>query len=259
MSVIRGQRLLALSLLVFWAPPFAVSACAQRAGAAPPAARGAITGTVTDTSLRPIAGADVMVVGTSSRLTADADGRFNILEVPPGEFLVWVRRLGDRPVSSVVHVEPGDTLRLAYILESALTELNPVVVTEKLRSPKMAEFDQRRRAGFGEFLDQAQIETLNFAQVEAVIRTFKAVRVIGGSVESAREPVGVPPCPMQVYLDGMPRGSGLGDLPSPQEIAGIEVYAGPATTPLWLPTGGANGRGGKRLCGVILLWTRDGR
>src|SRR3990170_1482662 len=104
----NGRAVHALCMLAICASLIARPAGAQRGGAAPASARGAITGSVTDTSLRPIAAADVMVIGTNARLTADDDGRFRILEIPPGEFLVWVRRLGYRPVSSVVHVEPGD-------------------------------------------------------------------------------------------------------------------------------------------------------
>lgn len=239
------------------APPLGLAQAAPRTATV--ASHGIISGTVTDTGLRVIAGAHVSVIGTGSELLADDNGRFAILQVPPGEFLVWVRKLGYRPISNLVHVEQGDTLRLAFTLEPTMTDLAPVVVTERVRSPRMREFDERRRAGFGDFLDQAQIEKMNFVQVEAVIRTFKAVRVTpaGGAV-SAREPPGVAACPMQVFLDGIPRGSMLGDLPSPREIAAIEVYAGPATTPVWVPKYERAGLVGKPSCGVILIWTRDG-
>ena len=231
------------------------------AGQSAPAAagHGVITGTVTDTSLRAIAGVDIQVIGTESRLTADASGRFSILQVPPGEFLIWVRKLGYRPVSSLVHVEQGDTLRLAFTLEPTLTELNTVTVTEKARSPRMRDFDERRKAGFGEFLDQAQIEKLNFASMDAVIHTFKAVSFRSSfTAVSSRSPI--PNCVMEVYIDGIPRGAWLTDLPTPKEVAGVEVYAGPASTPLWLPQGGRNGFGppANKSCGVILIWTRDG-
>ena len=233
------------------------SADAQRAPAA--AGYGVITGTVTDTSLRAIAGVDIQVIGTESRLTADANGRFSILQVPPGEFLVWVRKFGYRPISNLVHVEQGDTLRLAFTLEPTMTELNTVTVTEKARSPRMRDFDERRKAGFGEFLDQAQIEKLNFASMDAVIHTFKAVSFRSGATAvSSRSPI--PNCVMEVYIDGIPRGARLTDLPTPKEIAGVEVYAGPASTPLWLPQGGRNSLGppSTKSCGVILIWTRDG-
>ena len=219
-----------------------------------------ITGTVSDTGLRAIAGADIQVIGTDSRLTADAAGRFSILQVPAGEFLIWVRKLGYRPVSNLVHVEQGDTLRLAFTLEPTITDLAPVVVTEKFLSPKMREFDERRRAGFGHFLDQAQIEKLNFVHLEAVLRTFPSVQLAprpegGYGIMSARFGA----CPMQVYIDGIPRGNSTNGLPSPKDVGAIEVYAGPATAPMSFPKGpGGVPDAGDARCGIILIWTRDG-
>ena len=58
---------------------------------------------------------------------------------------------------------------------------------------------------------------------------------------------------MQVYLDQVPLPSpfNLELLPPPRDLAGIEVYAGPATIP---PQFNGYNRG----CGVILVWTKDG-
>jgi hypothetical protein len=39
-------------------------------------------------------------------------------------------------------------------------------------------------------------------------------------------------------------------LPTPKEIAGIEVYDGPATVP-------AQFSGMDRRCGMVLVWTKD--
>ena len=60
-------------------------------------------------------------------------------------------------------------------------------------------------------------------------------------------------CPMQLYLDQVPLPSpfNLDLLPSPKEIAGIEVYAGSATIP---PQFNGMNRG----CGVILICTKGG-
>ena len=57
----------------------------------------------------------------------------------------------------------------------------------------------------------------------------------------------------------LPRGDV--DLPSPKELAGIEVYANTATVPLQYKTFGGDAMGhkyGGAFCGVILLWTRSG-
>ena len=58
---------------------------------------------------------------------------------------------------------------------------------------------------------------------------------------------------MQVYLDQVPLPSpfNLDLLPTPKDLAGIEVYAGASTIP-------AQFAGYNRGCGVILVWTKAG-
>ena len=61
-------------------------------------------------------------------------------------------------------------------------------------------------------------------------------------------------CALQIVLDGipMPPRFPLELLPTPKEIAGIEVYDGPATVPPQF-------NGLDRRCGMVLVWTKDGR
>lgn len=242
-----------------WIGAGAVVLAATAADAQAPAstARGAILGTVHDTSLAPVPDVNIEVVGAGAKTATDAQGRFRINSVPAGEFLFYVRRLGFKPITSLVHVEPGDTIRLAFTIEPAPTTLQSVVVTEAFVPPRLKDFEARRREGFGEYITQAEIEKRNVVEVSDLIAFSKLVRVSGGgpnpSAVSKREPIWMPPCPMQVYVDGIPRGPSLGDLPSPKEIAGIEIHGGPATNPINLPQGG---QGGRPTCGVILIWTR---
>ena len=60
-------------------------------------------------------------------------------------------------------------------------------------------------------------------------------------------------CPLRVFIDGvlLPSPANLYDLPSPKELAGIEIYPGPETIPLQYKTGESG-------CGVMLFWTKDG-
>ena len=76
-----------------------------------------------------------------------------INDVPPGDFLFYVRKLGVKPVTNLLHVEAGDTLRIAFTMEPVVTALGTVNITEAVRSPKMREFDDRRRGGVGQFLE----------------------------------------------------------------------------------------------------------
>jgi hypothetical protein len=225
---------------------------------------GTVDGIVSDTGLVPLQGAFVSILGTRIRIGTGPNGRFRITNVPAGQYLVVVKRVGYHPTSEAVEVAASDTLRVAYTLEKLRSEeLEPVVVTAKSPSIRMAEFEARRKLGVGEFMTTAEIEQRNSAYSTELMRKFKSVNVSpnhAGPVTqyyalSAREG-GNPSlgaCPMQVYLDQVPLPSpfNLDLLPPPREIAGIEVYAGSATIP---PQFSGMNRG----CGVILVWTKDG-
>ena len=244
----------------------AVLAGSGRAQSTPvsPRSMGVVDGIVSDTGLVPLQGAFVSILGTKIRVGTGPNGRFRITSVPAGQYIVVVKRVGYHPTSEAVEVAASDTLRVSYTLEKLRAdELDPVVITAKSPSIRMAEFEARRKLGVGEFMTAAEIEQRNSAFSTELMRRFKSVNVSpnhAGPITqyyalSAREG-GNPSlgaCPMQVYLDQVPLPSpfNLDLLPPPREIAGIEVYAGSATIP---PQFNGMNRG----CGVILVWTKDG-
>ena len=247
--------------------PCASDAQTVRPGARPDSGtltrpRGAIDGVVSDTNLVPLRGAFISILGTKIRVGTGPNGRFRIVDVPTGQYVVIVRRSGYHPTSAVIEVPVTDTLRLAYTLtESHL--LDTVVVTERRMSLRLAEFDARRRRGIGEFMSQEQIERHNSVYATELFRRFQSVNVAPSRTRSMPEYFalsrreGANPslgaCPMQVVLDQvpLPMPFNLDLLPPPRDLAGIEVYAGPSTTPLQFS-------GYNRGCGVILVWTKDG-
>jgi len=226
-------------------------------------ALGVIDGVVSDTNLAPIQGAQIAILRTNLRLGTGPNGRFRIVDVPPGQYLVIVRRLGYRPTSAIVQVPVSDTLRLSYTLEQLVTTLDPVVVTEKRQSLRLMEFEYRRKLGAGQFLTQQEIEQRNSVFATELFRRFLSVNVTTSYLSAipvhyalSRREGGNPmlgACPMQVILDNVPLPTpfNLDLLPSPRELAGIEVYSGAGTIP---PQFGGFNRG----CGVIAVWTRDG-
>ena len=233
---------------------------------APAAGMAVIDGTVTDTLLRPLGSADVSVVGVGARVVTSENGRFRFLQVPAGQYLLVVRRIGYAPTSGIIDVPSTDTLRLAYTLARATTTLDTVRIKETRISMRMKEFDERRLAGVGQFITQEQIERRGSREVGDYLRTLSSIEVSrmtsqafagtialskreGGSVGGD----GSGACPMQVMLDGivLPRFFNLDLLPPPKQVAGIEVYSGAATIP---PQFG----GPDRRCGLILIWTREG-
>jgi len=227
--------------------------------------RATITGAVTDTALNPIDAAEISIAFSNARTRSDAHGKFELGSLPAGNYVLAVRRLGYETIATGVTVAAGDTLRLAFTLTPTAEALPSVTVSAPSGSMRLREFEERRKRGNGQFFDQQYIESRNVAGVTDLLREAKAVRMATDGThlfaESAREWT---PCPMQVYLDGIPlAGVGVSTsakfdlklLPSPKQIMAIEVYAGAASLPPGLPTGPPSGRAG---CGAILVWTRDG-
>jgi hypothetical protein len=228
---------------------------------------GTIDGVVSDTGLRPLAVAEAAIVGTNTRVTTTADGRFRLVNVPAGQYLLIVRRIGYAPTSSVIQVVPGDTVRLAYTLNRSDLLLDTVRVRERRVTLRMLDFERRRAQGLGQFLTQEQIDRRNVPNASDLLRPLRGVYVsplnsdnaLGELIALSRREGGTfggdgaGACAMQVVLDGviMPRFFPLNLLPPPRDIAGVEVYDGPATSP---PQFG----GPDRRCGTILVWTRDG-
>lgn len=222
-------------------------------------AAGAIDGLVADTSLAPIDKATISILRTTLQVETGPSGRFRIVQLPPGQYLVIARRIGFRPISGIIEVTAGDTLRVSYTMEPAAAQLDTVHVNATSWSPQLEEFYERKKIGLGEFMSQEDIDRRNSMYASDLMRGFKSIHVVslplgGAQAVSARTgSIFGKACSTQVFLDGvrLPVPVDLDLLPSPKELAGIEVYAGPATVPLLY--GGSGAR-----CGVILVWTKRG-
>ena len=111
------RTLLAVSLLAVLASPAHTLAQDRQAAARESTARGAVSGTVTgrfDGSLRPLSYALVELELDGLRRTAvtDAQGRYLLAELGPGEGRLAVSHAGYAPLSIVVSVPEGGTLAL---------------------------------------------------------------------------------------------------------------------------------------------------
>lgn len=243
-------------------------------------ALGTFDGLVTDTSLAPVADAEVTVLRTSVKVRTGSNGRFRFTGMPAGQYLIIVRRIGYHPTSEVVEVLANDTLRAAYALTRAPQVLDTVHVVTERRSLRVMEFEYRRKLGEGQFLTQDEINKHNSVYVSDLLRFFfhgvsiKAegnsagsgtrqyasstrgyggVTTLGSSSDPKSQVIVPTGCFMQVIVDDvqMPTPFDLTLLPSTREIAGIELYTGPATIPVRY-------NGLDAHCGLILIWTKDG-
>ena len=227
----------------------------------PPAA-GIIDGLVTDTSLVALSQASVSMFGSTVKVETGADGRFRVLQVPAGDYIMIVKRVGFRPASSVIAVRDNEEARVTFSLERVPPELDTVRVTTRHMSGRLADFEERRKNNVGgQFLTQDDIERRHVAYATELIVPMLGVQMRvtpggGGQYKkiAMNRRAGVLACPYQVLVDGipMPEAFDLDLLPPPSTYAAVEVYIGAATLP---PSLGATSG---RWCGVIAVWTKEG-
>lgn len=227
---------------------------------------GVIDGVVTDSALTPMEGAEIGILRTPIKITTNAQGRFRITDVQLGTYILMLRRFGYSPIASVISVGAADTLKVQYALQRLNAgRLDTVRVTERRLSRTMTEFERRRQLGVGSFLTAADIAKRGSIAISDVLRTFPALSVVRDdatgitSLQNRRDQgnmlmaSGAGACAVQVVVDNVPMPAEVDVelLPRPNEVAGLELYSGPASVP-------AQFNGMKRECGMLLIWTKDG-
>lgn len=227
-------------------------------------ARGAIDGIVTDSSLGPLSGAMISLLGTSVSATTNEAGRFRIVSLPIGQYVVFVRRIGYATSSTSFHLSEGDTLRPSFALQRLPlpAEMDTVRTIGAWLPGRLAEFEERRRHSIGgHFITQAEIERRNPVYLADILRGIPSVEIregpFGPAMAISKRDLGDlrrPLCPFQIFVDGMifSEQGDVGQIPSPKEIAAVEIYSGPATLPLQYKRHDSG-------CGIILIWTRSGK
>ncbi|TVP49828.1 MAG: TonB-dependent receptor [Gemmatimonadales bacterium] len=240
-----------------------------------------VRGTVVDASSgRGIPAAFVEFVDQGGLVRASAttgeDGAFLLSRVPRGEFRLRVSSLGyARTTTAAARLEAGEALTLVVRVSPSALVLAPLEVTASVRvtSPVLESFYARAERGFGGvFLTRADIERAGPTRGVSDL-----VAGLTGVYLDSRPAPGLPagvflseghsgsagrPCPVQVFLDGVPvdrrgglsagaqRGVQLDRLVTPAEVEGIEVYRSLAEVPPEFLTTDAR-------CGVIAVWRRE--
>ncbi len=217
---------------------------------------GAIDGIVTDTLLHPLGGATVSVFGSSLQVVTGANGRFRIADIAPGAYILFARREGFEAASAKVDVAGGETFRASFSLERSTTPTAGKDAKGRL-ALNMAEFEERRKMGFGQSMTQGEIEKRNTDYAtELILRLFEGIQVApvtmdGKMTWTVKSGSVAQPCDPTFWVDGapLPAPVNLDSLPSPRKLAGIEVYLGAENIP---PRFAPNGD----VCAVVLMWTK---
>jgi carboxypeptidase family protein len=225
--------------------------------------RGFIAGTVVEPSTGlPVPNVDVRVLGTSRVARSDSGGLFSFT-LDAGRYLLRATRLGFGPRSVTIDLAAGDTATLSIgmdVLPIALPEVAVKAREERYRG-KMAGFAERMHtspAPRSSFITRDEIERRHPRLISDMIKerggrlqecASNATVYVDGAM-LAPDKVGAPlrgrrsePLQRDLRLDWI----------SPDEIEGIEVYAGAATAPAEFSATAAHGLAPG--C-TVLIWTR---
>src|SRR6266550_2519667 len=229
-----------------------------------------IAGHVTDkTSQQPVAGAQVLLLGTSLGATTARDGQYKITNVPAGRYTTQVRFIGYATASQLVTLDPGASVTLDWTVTPAAVSLEAVVVTgtgaEQLKRElgnSIATIDaatiaeQAAPTNFADLLN-ARAPGVQVLPSGGTTGSGARLRIRGASSLSlSNEPI--------IVIDGIRVENGAasnsigvgGQSPSrindinPDEIESLEIVKGPSAASLY-GTDAANG--------VIQIHTKRGR
>ena len=211
----------------------------------------------------------------------DTTGVFRLVGLGSEEFELEFRRLGFSPLVLTVVLE--DSVQVGDLglvkLRPIATELEAIVV-EAERDRRLADvgFYDRRKLGFGSFVDRDAIEEMNPGRLTDIIKRMRGFRVSPNhnymkSLPPKRSVFGLiiepsagidirsyiisskrgSDCAPLVFVDGVSMGTTLDtDVDRylhPLAVQGIELYTGAADLPVQLNKSGAE-------CGVLVIWTR---
>ena len=215
---------------------------------------GRLLGRVVDRSTdRPVATAAVRLLGLTEVAESDRQGRFRLTGVPAGTHELEVRRIGYAPLRHAVEVTRGLTMEVEIGLVREPVGLEPLVVsTTRSRRLEIKGFYERKHwgelLGLGTYYTAEDIDRRRPIRISHMIADAAGIRTRGGVIYNVR----MGGCPTNIYLDNIKIEGGSESIDSlvlPIEVAGLEVYKGPASLP-------AEFSGSDSRCGAIVIWTK---
>lgn len=209
----------------------------------------------------PVRNAAVRLANTPLATFTDAAGRFAFDHVPVGDYALRVEHLAYAAVVSSVNVLDQD-LDARVLLSPEPIPLAPVVVTAFSRKLERTGFYERAKRGIGTFIGRRQIDAMNVQRASDLLRNVPSARLIPQPTRRNVPPnltLGRGDCRFRFLVDGSRTLSDFEmDFMAPYAIEGVEIYNGMAEVPAAFKAI-AGPESGSPLCGVVAIWTREGR
>jgi len=285
------RRALAVAFLIGFAGSTARAQARTDSTARAPSYRSRLLGVYDAMSGEPIAGVEVTDMLTGLTALTTKTGTVTLSFLPDGGSLVTVRKVGYAAQTMTVPINPKDTVPITVVFEH-VAELQKVMVkadsTPYHISPGLRGFEERRKAGFGYFIDERTLRKEDGRPLGNVL----VAHVPGAQVKQAsgnaafllKSPRCINGGQPDVYLDGVAlahvpdkrwtgttqttalgaqrraRANDASEDPSlypidlsqfqVSDIAGVEFYPDGATLPIDFNHTSAG-------CGALLLWSRE--
>jgi hypothetical protein len=235
-----------------------------QAGANAPRPLGRLLGVFDDATGQPVAGAEVVNLATQAKALTSESGAVSLALLEPGVTVLQIRKIGYASHMQTVMVSPADTVSITVMLKPLAQELPEVRATAaNTTSGKLATFEQHRAEGFGHFLTREELAKAEGHLTSDVFRMIPGVQLwpdsrrgawyVGtrrGNTSMLRNAGLNGICLAAVMVDGLIMQTPF-DINSirPEEIAGVEYYAGGASMPMEYNSTRA-------ACGLVVIWTR---
>ena len=227
------------------------------AGSALHAQSGTLTGTIATSDGTPVASARVRLLGTALSTMADAQGAFRIPDIPALGHKLDVRMLGYAPQEVSVDIVAGETFHVKVVLIPI--PLEPLEVVEHSAvTPGLRGFEERMANGPGTFFTREAIIRMQARQFTDILRRVPGlqVRPVSGSYGNVSVQTRGNGCQVLFYMNGtafpIPSDLPINSYVSPDEVVGVEVYAGSSEIPAQFNSSKSS------RCGVVVIWTRSG-
>jgi hypothetical protein len=236
---------------------------------------------ISSPSGEPLANAQVSVInGPATR--ANERGEWTLVNAPPGTRMLEVRATGYYPERRAV-----DVVANAPSIRTTLTTMRAMLDTVRIAGRRVGHdltgFEERRRSGAGLYLTATDVMRRNPIEITDVLRLLPGLRIERSGMTLDTAEVDVDPnamgthllmrgvmkdwCAPAIYMDGYYVGDlmveDINTWTKPGEVVGIEIYRSPPIPPQFdrgmVGVGAGEGAGQVRLCGSIVVWTKQGK
>jgi hypothetical protein len=204
-----------------------------------------LTGTVRNSTGRPLADVTIRVEDAAGSARTDSLGRFRLSGLPAGSQLVEALRIGYFIGRKPVELRSGRTVDIQLSVDRIVSLDSIRVVAQRSR---YREFEQHKRSPVGRYFTEDQITQRHAFETAELFRMIPGFRVVGSGIDSrvvnTRGAGFGRSCAPNVVIDNV-QNQDL-SVVRPNDIGAMEVYNDAAGGP----------PGANRGCGVIVIWTK---